>query len=187
MKATLILILYICISLCTYSQTSVQSIYLQGKPINSCEDNLVNLFNNWNTSILTYSDKIELLSYQYVKTIKSKSDINYYLKWSTEPGTLINAFTTSMNSVDGDKITKSLKIHIVSWQNYLKEAAPKIRKGITKEKKKYREAMKKKINIGDKVYVIKGKFKDKDFENYVFCNPSTRRIVWDNMFGLVEF
>lgn len=178
----LIIALFLCTLDKAYSQIHAElngadtSLYEYGEPIIKSEDNIKNLFQNFPLYVENGED-LDLLSYDYVGTIKHKRDAKKFIKRNFDENISLGWSTVFYKNKD--EINKS----IPSSANFFiehplsiigKEAVKNIINTISEEY----------IHIGDEVFVINFIVDLQKRRHYVFINPETKKILLNgNIFG----
>ncbi|PCH70287.1 MAG: hypothetical protein COC06_05210 [Bacteroidales bacterium] len=196
MLRNLLFLLLFFSSVATYGQVESNtkydniSIYEYGLPLTSCEANFKNLFNNWSKWI-NNSDQTELLSYKYVETLKDSTLLDHYSEklnnWKSLDRRVKSSFSETGNG-DATIYTREFFIHISNVDDAidklnLNAANNKICrlewKSIFKMRKKFFINL---VHIGDKVYNIRMKINNREYDHYVICRPGDNKVVSDNLF-----
>ncbi|MFD0988705.1 hypothetical protein ACFQ1R_01235 [Mariniflexile jejuense] len=167
------------------------TIYEYGSPLKSCESNFINLFANWSKWIINHNDT-EFLSYEYIETIEDEKSKEYYSKKLNN----INSLGRKLTDIVEEKIneidtiyTRKLCIRLYplnSIPEEMKNIAQVNKKKYFAELEEYLEIMNERfkniVTLGDKVYKIKLKICQKEYDHYVICRPQENKIVYDNLF-----
>lgn len=162
------------------AQTTIStSIYKYGDNVTTCETNFKNLFENWKPDIIETANDIHLLSYKFVEELNNNEKIENYINWFSDPQTIgtISCRATSTDTFNSPITTSSCKqwIQMARYGDALSKEELEILKDMVKSC----------IQKGDKVYVIKYKYRSVEHEAFAVCRPRTCEVVWDNMFQSV--
>ena len=162
------------------------SIYEYGEPLISCEANFKNLVANWNDNYVENVGNLELISYSYVETIKDSLQIKKYESLLFAPESRLGNTNQIIPSIITDEDRYRISLNVTKYAEF--EQSQLFFSKNKQETRKNLESIKKKIVdslLGTKVYVVT--IKDEAiFENYVFCDPTTQKVVWDNLFSNVK-
>jgi hypothetical protein len=167
------------------------TIYEYGVPLISCESNFENLFGNWSKWVKNH-EETEFLSYEYVETINDNKLIEKYaikLNNTKSLGRRIKNTNTEESNGSNTTYTRELYFYI-----HPLDSVPEQMKKLEQTKKEMyfselnayfkvmKEYFKNIVNLGDKVYKIKLKINQKEYNHYVICRPKENKIVYDNLF-----
>ena len=191
-NATMILLaiiasVFVCTQVCSqtslslqpneYSQYGGKNIYEIGKPLTSCDCNFENLFANFGPKFLTNHDSIQLISWNFDETMSDTLQINNFArKIFTPPFAMseVGRRSASTWNVTTQKRDKTNEF----WIRYFAPEAPM---GMEKEFQlnsiKLQEGFKSLLKVGDKVYSIKLKYNNTEYELHAFCREN--RIFYD--------
>jgi hypothetical protein len=184
MKVLKSLILMIFVSTSLFSQRSRTCIYEYGDSLVSCESNFKNLFNAWIPENISNANDTKLLSFQFVEKISSDAQINQYVERLSNSDALTSSFRVWM---DNNKNKTQLFRLDTLCSLYNKLLAEKKDEATAKSqfeelRKFYADKIRKSIQVGNSVYVIKIEVDGKRFDDFVFCDPETKKVTWDKLF-----
>jgi hypothetical protein len=195
MRKIVSLVVILVVNISVYGQTPHDpqwdnvTIYDYGEQaVTSCESNFENLSRNWNKWITNHKET-ELVSYSYVETLKDSDRITYYSNimcgWES---TGANHSSSSNSTGNADTTTYTREFHIVpttfkeQLEKFSEASTDTVKLSLFKAKidgmlKIMKNQFMERVNIGDKVYLIKLKAKGKIYDHYVICRPNENKIV----------
>lgn len=147
----------------TYAQPSFSNLFIYGNKVQTCEDNLRNLFRNW--SFVRGAD-IKLISYHYAGSVTGEDNLRALIR-------------------------QNMKAPAFNCSSSVNEGTPEIKFTPVKQKtaREYRlitdELVSVHIKDGYQIYKIEFTHDRDDFEYYIFINPQTLKPVLKyNLFGV---
>lgn len=172
------------------------NIYEYGMPITSCECNFENLLYNWDIWIAN-NEETKLLSYEFVEQLEDTARIAYYANlmysWNS------TGFIKKGRSGEYGGVLTSQKRYrefylfpttfVENYDGALQSRdsidRKEVEKEIEKEIEMVRKSLTEKIQIGDKVFLLKFQTKVKTYDYYVICDSKYNKIVFDtNLQGI---
>lgn len=168
----------------------IVTIYEYGEPLTDCKTNFENLFNNW-SKFVTNSQHTKLISYHYVTTLTDSSQVAHYAKlannWKSL-GAKVSGTTGEKGNGKNTIYTRTFYLYPETFQ----QAVSGLSSNSTQKnyyRAKYQKAInirrknfKKKVQQGDKIYIIKLKVDGRKYNHYAVCRPSNHEIVYDPLF-----
>lgn len=144
--------------------------------IETCEDNFANLKRNWGTKYVTNADRIEILSYRFVRTLKTKRQIERLIE---ERLNGLNATVRNSTTRTNDEVT-SRERHINV--KFLFDI-PEDDEDAIKNRAWIKLFLQDIIRKGFHVYEITLTYDGNQYKHLVCCNPATMRVVGDTVFN----
>lgn len=146
-------------------------------------------------NFVTSAQEMELISYAYVEAIKDSTLANEYINLTFSLQAVNALLLTSGGKTEakiggqGKKVERrySTAVLLSRFEEDIAELRDSTGKnaciaGLEKAKTRLYEALLK----GAEVYRVKLKYGGKEMESYVFCNPQTHTIIWDNIFAKIK-
>ena len=170
-------IIFLFVIIFVYGQYGEKNIYETGNPLTSCECNFENLFANFGPRFLTNHDSIRLISWRYVETLSDTVKINNYAqKVFTPPFAMSEAGSRFSNT--WNVITQKEDRIKEFWIRFsVPEAPPGMEKEFQLNCKELQEGVKSLLQVGDKVYSVKLKYGDNEYDVDAYCREN--RIFYD--------
>ena len=147
-----------------YSLQNMQSIFEYGKTVETPEDNLINLFNNF--PVLVKNDSLSLLSYEFLGTVESEKQLKSYLRYNLGNKVLRWGTNSSLEERDGSK-TLEIRLREVS----------KVNIPISQRKKIIDVLMERYVGVGFYVYAVNYLYGTGQYTYYIFIDPDTCKVV----------
>ena len=141
-----------------------QSIFEYGKTVETPEDNLINLFNNF--PVLVKNDSLSLLSYEYLGTVESEKQLKSYLRYNLGNKVLRWGTHSSLEERDGSK-TLEIRLREVS----------KVNIPFSQRKKMIDVLMERYVGVGFYAYAVNYRYGTEQYTYYIFIDPDTCKVV----------
>lgn len=196
MKKILLFILFSPITFITCGQNTEAvkyenaTIYEYGVTPTSCESNFENLFHNWSKWITNYQET-KLISYQFVGLLTDSALVEKYADTSANWQSLLPQETVGNSEESNGVSIKNKQYHyfnlisiedIPTKMKIESNLIDVFRKEWESNFKIMKKAFKDAVQIGDKIYKIKIEISGKIYYHYVFCRPSTNKVIYDPIF-----
>lgn len=144
------------------------------KTVATSEDNFKNLFYNL-PKYVKGGDMVDFLSYEYVGTIKNKSQTKKYLKKNFKRYPHF-AWATGFRSAESGGKDIETTVQLMPSQHDVYEA------DVKEATKTISDVY---VNVGYEVYVINFVYALKQYSQYMFVDPNTKKVVLEgNVFGV---
>jgi hypothetical protein len=143
--------------------------------VKTCEDNFENLKRNWGTKYYSNADEIEILSYRFVGTLKTKRQIKRFIE---EAVNSIQTAGTNESMSERDNVrSRERKLKV-----YLPFAEPD---GLGKvmQQSSVKGYLSYFLTRGLNIYEITLTYNGNQYKHKVCCDPTTMKIVGDTLFN----
>ena len=168
---------------------NIATIFEDGDSLTSWETNFKNLKRALNTKYITNANEYTILDYQFLGVITDEAQIAEYSSVLSSPEAPIGIVYVTIDAkqkVNGfSKATFSLSIDTLeNFYNYLKKNRGPLSENDVwgNSRQDYANIIMNTLEIGHRVYVLSIEKEGKRYEDLVFCDPTSFKVVMDSFF-----
>lgn len=180
----------------SHSQTykNISSIFENGDSLINCETNFINLKQSFIKQNIVNANEYTFLDYRFLRVITDEAQIVEYSNLLSAPDALVGIVYVTIDDkqkVNGySKATFRLSIeNLDSVYNRLKNSHFTVsEKNVWgRSRQDYAIKIKNTLKIGYRVYVLTFEKDGKKYEDLVFCDPKSFKVIMDSFFMRIHF